>query len=102
MGSTKDNLLSRHSSDDEDSCNGAVAVIEMLRDHFGAATDKKMSRSELLQQKEDAFLDMKTRSIRDLTEALTFGPDGEEGKCSEEAVKLSKQPYSSMTLQEIF
>ena len=43
LGSTKDNLLSRHSSDDEDSCDGAVAVIEMLRDHF-AASDKMMSR----------------------------------------------------------
>ena len=81
MGLTKEKLWATNSSDnDEDSFDGAVAVIEMLRDHFGAS-DKKMSRSELLQQKEDAFLDMKTRGIKNLTEEYIFSQDGEEGKC---------------------
>jgi len=71
----------------------------MLRDHF-AAKDIKMSRSELLQQKENAYLDTKTHCIKELTEALRFAPDGTEEKCPEEAVELSNQPYPTMTLQE--
>ena len=71
----------------------------MLRDHFGAS-DKKMSRSELLQQKEDAFLEIKTRGNKNLTVALRFCPDGKERKCSENVVKLSNQTYSSVKLQE--
>ena len=98
MGSSRDNLWMRQSSDDEDSCDEAVLVIEMVRDHFGASGEK-LSISEQNRQKENAFLDMRTRGVKNLTEALTFAPDGEEQKCSENAVKLSNQPYSSMTLQ---
>ena len=99
MGSSKDNLWVRHSSDDEDSCDGAVAVVEMLRDHFGAA-DKKVSRSELNLQKEVAFLGFQTGQLNNLTLPLRVDPDGQELKCSEDAAKLSKQPYSSMTVQD--
>ena len=71
----------------------------MLRDHFGES-DKKMSRSEQLRIKENAFLDMKTRHIKELTEALTVNSDGEEEKCSLNAVEQSNQPYTTMTLQQ--
>ena len=54
INSTTDKLWVRSSSDDdEDGGDDAVALIEMLRDNFGVS-DKKMSRSELLQQKENA------------------------------------------------
>ena len=98
--STRDKLWATHSSDDdEDGCDDAVAVIEIVRDHFGAS-DKNMSRSDQLRHKEYDFLDMKTRELRQLTRVLTLDSTGEEGKCSTSAVDLSKQPYKTMTLQE--
>ena len=99
ISSTTDKSWVTHSSDDdEDGGDDAVALIEMLRDHFGVS-DKKMSRSELL-QKENAFLDMKSQHIKELTEALKVDSDGEEEKCSKNAIEQSEQPYGTMTLQE--
>ena len=40
--------MTHSSDDDEDGGDDAVAHIEMLRDYF-RVSDKKMSRSELLQ-----------------------------------------------------
>ena len=71
----------------------------MLRDHF-TASEKKKSRSEQMQQKEDASLDMKRRHIKEFTHALTVAPDRHEGKCSLNALELSKQPFTTMKLQE--
>ena len=59
-----------------------------------------MSRSEQLQQKENAFLDMKTGHIKELTQALTVNSYGEDEKCSLNAFEQSNQPYTTMTLQQ--
>ena len=100
MGSTRDKLWVTHSSDDdEDGGDDAVALIEMLRGHFGVSIEK-MSRSDLYQQKENAFRDMKTQHIKELTHELTVDSDGGEEKCSVYAVEQSKQPYTAMTLQK--
>ena len=55
---SQENDKSRIRDDDEDACDDAVAVIKMLRYHSGVS-DKKMSRSEQVKQKEVAFLNMK-------------------------------------------
>ena len=85
MASTTDKFWRSHSSDDDDDGDDAVTLLEVLRDQFGVS-DKKMSRSEQLRIKKYAFLDMKTRHIKELTEALTVNSDGEEEKCSLNAV----------------
>ena len=99
MASTTDKFWRSHSSDDDDDGDDVVALLEVLRDQFGES-DKKMSRSEQLRKKENAFLDMKIRHIKELTEALTVNSDGDEEKCSLNAVEQSKQPYTTMTLQQ--
>ena len=43
---------------------------------------------------------MKSQHIKELTEALKVDSDGEEEKCSKNAIEQSEQPYSTMTLQE--
>ena len=98
-GSSTDKLWVTHSSDDDEDGDDVVALLEVLRDQFGVS-DKKMSRSEQLQQKENAFLDMKTGHIKELTQALTVNSYGEDEKCSLNAFEQSNQPYTTMTLQQ--
>ena len=55
--STKDTSWVPHpADDDEDSCDDVVAVVDILRDHF-ALSNNKLTRSEKLRLKEEAFLD---------------------------------------------
>ena len=99
-GSIRDTLrLGYPSDDDEDSCDDVVAIIDMLRDHF-AVSDDKLTRSEQLRLKEDAFNDARTTKMEELTAALRLDSHGEDEKCSVEAVELSMQPYDSMSLQD--
>ena len=98
--STRDTSWVLHSSDDdEDSCHDVVGIIDMLRDHY-AVSDGKLTRSEQLRLKEEAFLDTRTRNITQVASALRVNSDGEDEKCSLDAVKQSKEPYASMTLQD--
>ena len=98
--STRDTFsLGYLSDDDEDSCDDVVAIIDMLRDHF-AVSDDKLTRSEQLRLKEDAFNDARTTKMEELTAALRVDSHGDDEKCSLEAVQLSMQPYESMSLQD--
>ena len=71
----------------------------MLRDHF-VVSDDKLTRSEQLRLKEDAFNDARTTKMEELTAALRVDSHGDDEKCSLEAVQLSMQPYESMSLQD--
>ena len=98
--STKDtSWVPHHSDDDEDSCGDAVAVIDIVRDHYAFSNDK-LTRSEKLRLKEEAFLATRSRNLNQLTSALRVDLDGGDEKCSVEAFELSRQPYASMTLQD--
>ena len=83
-----------HSSDDDDSCDDVVAIIDMLRDHF-AVSENKLTRSEQLRIKQEAFLDTRTSNMKQLTSALSV-----DSKCSAEFLKLSMKSYTSMSLHE--
>ena len=87
------------SDDDEDSCDDVVAIIGMLRDHF-AVSDDKLTRSQQLRLKEEAFNDARSTKMEELTSTLRADSYGEDVKCSVEAVELSMQPYESMSLQD--
>ena len=71
----------------------------MFRDHF-AVSDSKLTRSEQLRVKEEAFLATRSRKIEEVTSALRVNSDGEDEKCSMDDLKLSMQPYSSMSLRD--
>ena len=43
---------------------------------------------------------MKARDIKELTQALIVNSDRKDDKCSRNAVKQSKQPYTTMKLQQ--
>ena len=92
-------MLGYPSDDDEDSCDDIVAIIDMLRDHFAVSNDR-LTRSEQLRLKEEAFNDARSTKMEELTSALRVDSHGEDEKCSVEAVELSMQPYESMTLQD--
>ena len=85
--------------DGENIGDDVVAIIDMLRDHFALSRDK-LTRSEQLRVKEEAFLDTRSRTMEELTCALRHDLDGQEEKCSMEAVTLAMQPYASMSMQE--
>ena len=59
-----------------------------------------MTRSEQLRIKQEAFLDTRARNLEQLTCALRVDSEGEDVKCSEEALKQSMKPYASMSLQD--
>ena len=99
MGSSTDKLYVTHSADDDEDGDDVVALLEVLRDQV-VVSDKKMSRSEQLPQKENAFLGKKTSHIKELTQELTVNSDGDDEKCRVNAVERSKQPYTTMTLQQ--
>ena len=63
--------------EDEDGYDDAVAVTKMLWDHFDVSNNK-LSRPEQLQQKEDAFLDIKTRDIKEFTMCTGKSSDGQD------------------------
>ena len=71
----------------------------MLTDHL-SVSDDKLTRSEQLRLKEDAFNDARTTKMEELTAALCVDSHGDDEKCSLEAVQLSMQPYESMSLQD--
>ena len=71
----------------------------MVRDHF-SITNEKLTRSEQNRLNQDAFSDARTIKIEELTSALRVNSQGEEEKCSVEAVKLSMQPDETMSLQD--
>ena len=90
-GFTRDTSWFGHPSDDEDSCDDVVAIIDMLRDHF-AVSDQKFTRSEQLRLKQEAFLDTRSRNMEQLTCALRVNSDRGDKKRSVEALKLSMKP----------
>ena len=99
--SESETLWVPHPSDDdgEDSGDDIVAIIDIMRDHYALSGDK-LTRSEQLRVKEEAFLDTRSRTMEELTCALRHDMDGHEEKCSMEAVTLAMQPYASMSMKE--
>ena len=92
--------INRFSSDEEDdNCDDAIALVEMLRSKHGADTVKQ-SRSEQLRIKCEDYLKEKTRCLNEITEAIQFDSNGEEEKISIEAAEDSTAPYTSMTIDE--
>ena len=90
----------RCSSDEEDDkCDDAIALVEMLRSKHGAETVKQ-SRSEQLRIKNEDYLKEKIRCLNEITEALHFDSNGEEEKISIEAAEDSMEPYTSMTIDK--
>ena len=99
IGSTRE-VWNKYSSDEDgDDCDDALALIDILRDKFGAA-QRKLSRSEQLQGKVDAFLEERFRSQTELTSALTVNSEGDEEKISVEAYQKSREPYTVMSIKE--
>ena len=93
-------VWNKYSSDEDgDDLDDTVVLLEILRDNFGASR-KKLSRSEQLQLKVDSFLDQRTRSLIELTDALTVDSEGGDEKVSIEAYQLSTQPYTVMSIEE--
>ena len=82
------------SDDDEDSCDDVVAIINLLREYF-AVSDNKLTRSDQLGIKQEAFLDTRTSNMEQLTSALRV-----DSKCSVESLRLSMKPYASLSLHE--
>ena len=70
----------------------------MLRGKYGR-TKAKLSRSEQLQEKVDAYLDNRSRVLNELTSSITVDSKGEEEKCSIEAIKSSQRPYTVMSVE---
>ena len=99
--SESETLWVPHPSDDdgEDSGDDIVAIIDIMRDHYALSGDK-LTRSEQLRVKEEAFLDTRSRTMEELTCALRHDMDGHEEKCSMEAVTLAMQPYASMSMKD--
>ena len=59
-----------HPSDDEEnSCDAVVAIIDLLREYY-AVSDNKLTGSEQLGIKQEAFLDTRTSNMEQLTSAL--------------------------------
>ena len=99
IASTKE-VWNKYSSDEEgDDYDDTVAVIEILRDKFGA-TQEKISRSEQLQLKVDTFLEERSRSLTELTNTLTFDSEGREEKTSIESYQQSCRPYTVISIKE--
>ena len=92
-------VLNPSDDDDEDSADDVVAIIDMLRDQF-VGSDDKLTRSDQLRLKQEAFLDTRTAKMEELTSALRVNSLGDDEKCSAEAIESSMQPYESMTLQD--
>ena len=93
-------VWNKYSSDEEgDDCDDTAALVEILRDKFGAAK-KKLSRSEQLQLKVDAFLEERCRSLTELTSALTYNSEGDEEKVPIDACQKSQRPYTVMSIEE--
>ena len=69
----------------------------MLRDKLGAL-ETNPSRSQQLKIKEDVYLEKKSRQLLEWTSTLKVDSHGQEEKCSMEAIHLSEQPYSTMSL----
>ena len=63
------------SDDDEDSCDDVVAIIGMLRDHF-AVSDDKLTRSQQLRLKEEAFNDARSTKMEEFTSTLRADSHG--------------------------
>ena len=87
------------SDDDEDSCDGVVAIIDMVRDHY-AVSNEKLTGSEQSRLNQQAFVDSTICDMKQVTSPLRVDCDGEDEKCSVDAVKLSMQPYTSMSVQD--
>ena len=76
--SIRDTLcLGYPSDDDEDSCDDVVAIIDMLRDHFAVSNDR-LTRSEQLRLKEEAFNDARSTKLEELTSALRVDSHGKD------------------------
>ena len=75
--SERDTLWVPHPSDDdgEDTGDDVVAIIDMLRDHF-ALSDDKLTRSEQLRLKEEAFLDTRSRNMEEFCVTSGLGWSG--------------------------
>ena len=93
-------VWNKYSSDeDEDDCDDLVAIFEIFRDKFGS-TKQKLSRSEQLQEKVDAYLGNQCRFLNELTSSITVDSEGKEEKCPTEALESCKRPYTVMSVDD--
>ena len=88
-----------HSDDEDDNLNDEVAIVEMIRDKFGAVPFN-LSRSEQLELKSNDFLTERTRFIDEVTASLQFDSNGDEEKVSLDAVAASREQYTAMSASE--
>ena len=94
------NVWNKFSSDeDDDNLDDEVAIVEMIRNKFGAAP-LSLSRSEQLEFNSNVFLDERTRYIDEVTGTLLLDSNGHEQKVSVDAVTASREPYTEMSASE--